>query len=223
LVLKETGKLAEPSAARRPTEEFRGVDTSESNSGEDHTDQENNEGFMTDSSNHNLNTTTKGKHPGRDAAKRNESQMENMKKRTAALKSFAATEEKKLKVMQELRTQVHAQNMIAMLNHPTVTGNAPLSDKMAKSVMKSLGVDLEEEESEDEPCDVWEQQQHADRMGLNRTERRGASPDEEPRFEGRRFEGRCFEGRRGALTQEQPEAVVGIEDQIVIEERHTCG
>jgi len=82
-VLKETGKLAEPVPAQRPSEELAAqTDTVGDN-----------EGFVTDSSN--LRTTTRGKNkPGfssRDFAKKAEEKENNQKRRTAALRSFART------------------------------------------------------------------------------------------------------------------------------------
>jgi len=132
LVLKGAGKLAEPTAAAKPTEEIAATENSTD-------DADGNEGFMTDSSN--LKPTTRGKNfQGRDAAKHSQLQEEHMKRKTAALEAFAGTEAKKLKVMEDTKTQVHTQNVIAMLGHPSIAGNRHMTKKLTKSVLVSWGL-----------------------------------------------------------------------------------
>lgn len=134
LVLKDTGKLAEPTASTRPSDEVRTQveNTSESDA---------NEGFITDSSTLKPRAGKGGKNfVGRDQAKKNEQREDYMKRKTIALEAFAGTEAKKLKVMEDIKTQVHTQNIIAMLGHPSVVGNHAVSDKLTKSVLKSLGL-----------------------------------------------------------------------------------
>jgi len=133
LILKETGKLAEPIPASRPSEELAAQS--------DHPS-ESNKGFITDSSQ--LKTTTRGRNKsgfsGRDAAKKAQEREDDLKRKTSALRSFARTEKKKLKVMQDIEAQVKTQNIIAMLSHPAVSGNRRISEKLAKDVLVQLGV-----------------------------------------------------------------------------------
>jgi len=133
LVLKMTGKLAEPTAARKPSEEVADEDTPP-------LDTDGDEGFITDSTA--IKPTTKGKNKiivkGRDAAKRAELREDHMKKRTTALKAFADTEKKKLKVMEDVKVQVHTQNIIAMLNHPSVADNPAISERLVRQVLSSF-------------------------------------------------------------------------------------
>jgi hypothetical protein len=136
-ILKDTEKVAPPKEVRHPTDEI---------TGEEETDD--NEGFITDSSSGNksgLNSTTRSKkrstYQGRDAAKRDEQRAYHMEKRTSALDNIAATEKSKLKVIEDLKLQVQAQNMIAMLSHPSVQGNASLSNQMVQRIMAVMGMD----------------------------------------------------------------------------------
>jgi len=138
VVLKETGKLAEPVPAQRPSEEL----AAQSDEDDNRISSDANEGFITDSSN--LRPTTRGKNKagfaGRDAAKKAASREEDLKRKTAALRSFAGTEKKKLKVMQDIETQVKTQNIIAVLSHPAVASNRTISKRLAKDVLVQLGV-----------------------------------------------------------------------------------
>jgi hypothetical protein len=147
-ILKDTEKVAPPQEARHPTDEMSGQD--------EEIHDTDNEGFITDSSGSNkstLNSTTRGKkrssYQGRDAAKKDELRASHMDKKIKALDTIAATEKSKLKVIHDLKLQVQAQNMIAMLSHPTVQGNQALSDRMMSRIMAVMGVD-ENENEEDE-------------------------------------------------------------------------
>ena len=136
-VLKTTGKIAEPSIAQKPSDEV-GGDAEESNT-TNVEDTDGNEGFITDSS---LKPTTREgkKIKGRDSAKNAETRMDHLKRKTVALEAFADTEKKKLRVMEDIKTQVQTQNIIAMLNHPSVLGNQAVSDRLVRGVLDTLGV-----------------------------------------------------------------------------------
>jgi hypothetical protein len=144
LILKDTAKAAPPSAVRRPSEEVTDASRNE--------DEEDNEGFLTDSADSrnstatSLNTTTRGKqksYKGRDAAKTALSKEEQQAKKVAALADFASTEKSKLQVIADLKLQVQAQNMIAMLSHPSVQTNQALADRMMNKILAVMGVNDE--------------------------------------------------------------------------------
>jgi hypothetical protein len=137
-VLKDSAKAAAPSASKRPSEEI------ESSEGEA------NEGFITDSSPSGPTSTSKQLHEmtkgnkrfkGRDAAKKAELKEEQNARRVAALDKIATTEKSKLKVISNLKLQVKAQNMIAMLNHPSVTSNPILSNQLYNKIMSLINSD----------------------------------------------------------------------------------
>jgi hypothetical protein len=154
-VLKDTEKVAPPREVRHPTDE---VSESEADS---------NEGFITDSSagasnNQGLNSTTKGKekrftYQGRDAAKREEQKIYQMEKRIKALDSIAETEKSKLKVIRDLKLQVQAQNMIAMLSHPSIQGNEVLSNRMMARIMSIMGMEENKNPLDDSAAKVAEE------------------------------------------------------------------
>ena len=139
LVLKETGKLAEPTPAMQPSQELAAQQQRSEESG---TCTDENEGFITDSSA--LKATTRRSktksYSGRDAAKGKEKRELQLNKKVKALQSFARTKKKKLKVMNDIKTQVQTQNIVAMLSHPAVANNEAMSKRLARNVLKSLGM-----------------------------------------------------------------------------------
>jgi len=136
VVLKQTGKLAEPTAVVQPSQQVTDGDAEAADA--DTEENEENEGFITDSS---LKATTKGKGNRTikccDAAKRLEEREAHMKRKTIALEAFADAEKKKLKVMEDTKTQVHTQNIVAMLNHPSIAENQSVSDRLVQGVLRS--------------------------------------------------------------------------------------
>jgi hypothetical protein len=146
LVLKDTEKVAPPKPTKKhPPEEI--------SSSED--DCNDNEGFITDSSGPRvasgiLNSTTKGKrYKGQDAAKKSEAKAEANERKIAALDNIASTEKSKLKVIQGLKLQVKAQNMITMLNHPAIANNPTLSQRLYEKIMSAINEEDTTTTSED--------------------------------------------------------------------------
>jgi hypothetical protein len=154
-ILKDTEKVALPREVRHPADELSTQEDQDMSTdvGGD------NEGFITDSSGSDkktgLNSTTRSKkrttYQGRDAAKREEHRAYLMERRTSALDDIAATEKTKLKVIEDLKTQVQAQNMIAMLSHPSIQGNETLSNRMMKRIMDVMGMNEPTESTNNAP------------------------------------------------------------------------
>jgi hypothetical protein len=146
-VLKDVPKVAPPTT-KRPSEEIVSGDESTSDV---------NEGFITDSSNGKtqLQTTTEGikQFKGRDAAKKALLKEQQSERKVAALDRIANMEETKLKVIADLKLQVKAQNMIAMLNHPTIANNAALSSQMFDRIMAVINSE-EQKNNENTDSDV---------------------------------------------------------------------
>ena len=145
--LKETEKVAAPVAASCPTEGFDSddgflTDTAPNTSESDVSPAAGNVSTMA--------TATKGNrknHEGRDAAKREEAKQQQMETKIAALDDTVSTEKAKVKVIDDLKKQVQAQNMIAMLNHPSVAGNESLSKQMMTKIMDVMGIESTEQEA----------------------------------------------------------------------------
>ena len=162
LLLRDTDKVRAPVAACRPSEEDDDLDSTvgaelgnELSSGND----TNTEGYITDSaspdadrrietsstkSHASISVTSRnnkrGTYQGRDAAKKQEAKERHMEKRIAALDSIATIERNKLKVIEDLKNQVRTQNMIAMLNHPTIVANQALSEQMMNKILHGMGI-----------------------------------------------------------------------------------
>lgn len=74
------------------------------------------------------------------AAKRDEENMRHEEQKRNTLADVAATEKSKLKVIEDSKTQVQTQNMIAMLNHPSVVATPTPSERMMSKIMGVMGV-----------------------------------------------------------------------------------
>lgn len=84
-------------------------------------------------------TKRKFEFKGQDAAKKDVTRAQHMAKKVEVLDQMAKTEKSELKAIDDLKSQVQAQNMMAVLNHPSVSGNPALSDKITSRIMTVMG------------------------------------------------------------------------------------
>jgi hypothetical protein len=144
MVLKDTPKAAPPTATKRPSEELNSDLETASRYPSSPSD-----GFFTDSSSNGqvhvvLNALSTKRHKGHDAAKLAEAKEAEKQAKLEALQELKATEKEKLKLIGNLKVQVRVQNMIAMLNHPSVMNNPALSEQMFTCIMNVINVDERE-------------------------------------------------------------------------------